>query len=331
MSKPRRLMGAVVGAAIVGGCATPDTGQAQRQRSSTADSMVALPSSVVAIRLQTRPELTENSAATLSPSQPGVFFTINDSGNQPLLFAFDSTGADRGAWRVTGVRNVDWEAASVGPCSIPNPGAASSSTCVYIGEVGDNDAKRPTHAIYKVQEPAAQGVGYLGAVSPTALVYRYPDRAHDVEAMYVAPNGDTFLITKRQLRDETRRRRPALVFMLPASAWSSNALVVATLIDSLPIVPGSARGRQITDAALSPDGRHLAVRTYTEVYVFVTDSATGRVNATVAPSVCPIGAFERMQGEGVAWFGRSGRLLLTAEGRDSQMHSIDCPTPSRTQ
>jgi hypothetical protein len=318
----------VFGATIVSGCATPDTGQAQRTRA-VVDSASAAPSNVVTITLQARPELTENSAAAASTTQPGIFFTVNDAGNRPLLYAFDSTGADRGAWRITGARNIDWEAASTGPCSPSGQSAAPASSCVYIGEVGDNDRKRPTRAIYKVAEPPAQAAGFVGTLTPTTLIYRYPDQPHDVEAMYVAPNGNTFLITKRQLRDDARERRQALVFMLPASAWTSNAPVVATLVDSLPIVPGSAPKRQITDAALSPDGRLLAVRTYREVYIFATDSATGRVDGSVRPAVCDITAFDRYQGEGIAWYGRRGTLLLTSEGRQSPMYAVDCPLPSR--
>ena len=312
--------------ALLTGCATPDSGEAQRRPGT--DSTSVVPSSITAISLQARPELTENSAAAASSAQPGIFFTINDSGNLPLLYAFDSTGADRGAWRIAGARNVDWEAAATGPCAAPNGRATSSpSSCVYIGEVGDNNARRPTRAIYKVAEPVAQRAGYVGALTPITLVYRYPDQPHDVEAMYVAPNGDTFLITKRQLRDAARQRRPALVFKLPASVWSARVPAVAMLVDSLPIVPGSAPKRQITDAAFSSDGRRLAVRTYREVYIFATDSTTGRVDGTVPPAVCDITALDRWQGEGVAWYGRSGRLLLTAEGRNSPMHSIQCPMP----
>jgi hypothetical protein len=117
------------------------------------------------------------------------------------------------------------------------------------------------------------------------------------------------------------------VFRIPASAWRSRADAIAVLVDSLPIVPGSASGRQITDAALSPDARRLAVRTYTQVYVFATDSTTGRVRGAVPPSVCNVASLGRLQGEGVTWFGRSGKLLLTSEGRTSPMFAVDCPMP----
>ena len=328
MKRPFALASAL-GVAVTTGCTVPDivTGRAAQRRPYLAtDSMGVVPTTAVAIPLQARPELVENSAATLSDTQPGVFFTINDSGNAPRLFAFDSTGADRGAWRVDGAANRDWEAASVGPCGAPTADTLRPS-CIYVGDVGDNQAERGTRTIYKVAEPAAQRAGFVGRVTPAPLVYRYADGPRDVEAMYVAPNGDTFLISKRELRNEAGRRRPALVYMLPASAWTSDTAVVATLVDSLPIVPGSAPMRQITDAALSPDRHHLAVRTYAQVYIFATDSTTGRVNHAVPPAMCNIVAFDRWPGEGVAWFGRSGRVLLTSEGRDSPLISIACPLP----
>jgi len=299
--------------------------------------MGVAPTSVLRIVAEARPELVEASGATLSASQSGVVFTINDSGNQPVLFALDTTGADRGAWRVTGARNVDWEAASAGPCGqrapagsvdTTRPAAGAPNACVYIGDVGDNDAKRASRVIYKVPEPAAQRAGFVGTVAAEALAYRYADQPHDVEAMYVAPNGDTFLITKRRLVGPDRRLRPSLVFHLPAAAWGgASQPVVAALVDSLPIVPGSASRRQVTDAALSPDGRRLAVRTYGQVFVFVTDSATGRVRGAIPPSVCNIVSLGRWQGEGVAWFGRTDKLLLTSEGRRSTMFAVECPMP----
>ncbi|HUQ82284.1 MAG TPA: hypothetical protein VM076_14125 [Gemmatimonadaceae bacterium] len=291
------------------------------------DSMGVVPAQPLRIEVQARRELVEASAATLSHTQPGVFFTVNDSNNEPLLFALDTTGADRGVWRIVGARNVDWEAASVGPCGVRTDSAAPPpNECVYLGDVGDNDARRGSRDLYRVAEPGARGPGFVGSLAAQRLSYRYPDQPHDVEAMYVAPNADTFLITKRRLTGPDSRLRPALVFRVPASAWDS-AAVQAQLVDSLPVVPGSAPMRQITDAALSPDGRFLAVRTYAQVYVFATDSITGRVRGAIPPTVCNIVPLGRWQGEGVTWFGRSGKLLLTSEGQGSPMFAVDCPMP----
>jgi hypothetical protein len=291
------------------------------------DSMGVVPAQPLRIEVHARPELIEGSAATLSHTQPGVVFTINDSGSEPLLFALDTTGADRGVWRIGGARNLDWEAASVGPCGVRADSAAPPpNECVYIGDTGDNGATRTSRDLYRVAEPGARAAGFMGALAAQRLSYRYSDQPHDVEAMYVAPNADTYLITKRRLKGPGNRLRPALVFRIAASAWDST-VVQAQLMDSLPVVPGSAPMRQITDAALSSDGSFLAVRTYAQVYVFATDSSTGRVRHAIPPAVCNIGSLGRWQGEGVTWFGRSEKLLLTSEGQRSPMFAVDCPMP----
>jgi hypothetical protein len=329
----RLILPAVAGAwlALTAACMSADsapTRRAQRAPYIGADSMGVVPAEPVTITVAARPELVENSAAALSHTQPGVFFTINDSGNDPLLFALDTAGADRGAWRVNGATDVDWEAASVGPCGHAEAGnTAPPNECVYIGDTGDNAGKHSSRVIYRVAEPPARAAGFTGDVEAEALPYRYPDQAHDVEAMYVAPNADVFLITKRPLADAGGRLRPALVFVLPASAWGATGLVTAQLVDSLPIVPGSAPLRTITDASLSPDAHVLAVRTYAQVYTFATDSLTGRVRGAIPPGVCNIVEFDVWPGEGITWFGRSGKLLLTSEGRDSPMHAVACPMP----
>ena len=332
-----RSIGMACALVALAACSTSD-GQAQEKGRAksrlSADTLGAAPASVRRIPIQGRRDLVESSGVTASVRQPGVLFVINDSGNEPLLFALDTTGMDRGLWRVTGVQNADWESISIGRCALGSAGPAAATTstneCLYIGDTGDNSAKRATRTIHRIAEPAAQRAGFTGSVTPAqSLVYRYSDGPHDVEAMYVAPNGSTFLITKRPLRGAGRSRRPALVFEIPASAWSgTSAPVVAQLVDSLPIVPGTGPRRLITDAALSPDGRRLAVRTYEQLWVFSTDSATGRVVHSTPPGLCYLSSLGRWQGEGVAWMGRGETLVLTAEGRESPMFAVNCPMPN---
>jgi hypothetical protein len=283
--------------------------------------------SVSTVPLHAPSALKENSSASMSLRQPGVFFSINDSGNDALLFALDTTGADRGVWRVSGASNVDWEDTAIGPCA-----RGDTTSCVYIGDTGDNDAMRPSRTIYRVVEPDAMASSkgkITGIVRAEALQYRYQDHPHDVEAMYVPPNGDIVLITKRPIIVRLGNFRQALVFRIPSSLWGTRTSVVATLVDSLPIVPGSAPFRLITDAALSPDAKHLAVRTYAQVYIFATDSLTGAINHDIAPSVCDVTTLKEFQGEGVSWANNDGRLIFTSEGKRSPLHIANCPLPGR--
>jgi hypothetical protein len=326
-----RRRGALVTLAIIVACTNVDP-DAQRRAAQApyaqTDSMgVIVTTRTIAVRAPRA--LVENSGTAMSATQPGIVFTFNDSDNDPMLFALDTTGAARGIWRLVGARNDDWEAASIGPCG-SDPAALAVPRCVYVGDVGDNEASKRSRVIYRVREPTVGDSAMRGEIEPERLTYRYEDHAHDVEAIYVGPRADVFIITKRPLRSSLVRLRPALVFSIPASAWSERGDVVARLVDSLPLVPGSAPLRQITDAALSPDARWLAVRTYAQVFVFATDTASGRVITSIAPTVCNVIELGEQQGEGIGWLGVSGELLLTSEGNDEPFRVIDCPRPSRT-
>ena len=67
------------------------------------------------------------------------------------------------------------------------------------------------------------------------------------------------------------------------------------------IVPGSLPLRVITDASLAPDGRHVAVRTYSQVFIFATDATSGLINHSIAPNVCDITSLGEAEGEGLTW------------------------------
>jgi hypothetical protein len=318
-------VGAAMAAAILSACERPANADDEDKGAYVAtDSMGRQPAAVSIVPLHARPELLENSVAVMSRRHAGVFYSMNDSDNEPVVFALDTAGNDRGVWRVANATNIDWESASLGPCGARQRGAA----CLYIGDTGDDEGVYDTRAIYRASEPSvADSAGFNGTIEAEKLTYVYPDGPRDVEAMFVAPNGDTFLITKRPMRSKSGRLRPALVYQLPASAWGDTAQHVARLVDSLAVVPGSAPLRVVTDAALSPDGHHLAVRTYLQVFVFATDSATGRVDHAVAPSTCNIVSLGEAQGEGISWVNNRGRFVFTSEGGASPLVIANCPVP----
>jgi len=253
-----------------------------------------------------------------------VFWTLNDSGNDERLFAFDSAGRDLGAVRVQGARNRDWEAMATGPCD--------AGRCLYVGDVGDNLARRDAVVLWRIPEPAPPGAGRQTDSEPaTALVIRYPDGPRDVEALWVDADTVIWLATKRPMRDPQRQRRPALVYRVSASAWRRAEAVadtfMAELVDSLPIVPRNER-TMVTDAALSnPFGDAtrdslLAVRSYGELLVLRVGLRSGRPLGVVAH--CDLVALREAQGEGVTWL-PDGRVLLTSEKRHAPLRALRCP------
>lgn len=338
----RRARAVLVLAALA--CSSADSGDTPTPGSRgsllASDSLGTPVQLVNTIPTRTRDLLAEGSGLAMSVRQPGVLFTINDAGHEAILFALDTTGADRGAWRIAGATNVDWESIALGPCrpdEQPVDEAASAAShagdvaqsdwCVFIGDTGDNSRRRSHRTIYRVPEPAAADSSFLGMLSADRLDFRYPDTPHDVEAMYRSPDGALHLITKRPLIGLRGRPRPALVFRLAPDAWDRRETVTAERIDSLPIVPGSALLRLVTDASLSRDARLLAVRTYAQVYIFATDSVSGRVDHGIAPATCNVLPLAEHTGEGITWLGASRALVLSHEGRRTPLHVIECPPP----
>jgi predicted regulator of Ras-like GTPase activity (Roadblock/LC7/MglB family) len=266
--------------------------------------------------------LTESSAAVQSVGHPGVYWTLNDSGHDARLFAFDTAGRDLGTVRLTGARNRDWEAMATGPCA--------AGRCLYVGDVGDNFARRNAVVIWRVPEPVPPGPGAdTHTEAARALTVRYPDGPRDVEALWVDADTVVWLATKRPQRDAQRRWRPALVYRVPANAWHAPPAdpVVAELVDSLPIVPRSER-TLVTDAAMrNPFGDPaldslLAIRTYGELLILRVGRMSGRPQALVGH--CDLTPLRERQGEGVAWLS-DGRVLLTSEKRFAPLRAVRCP------
>src|SRR6476620_3739275 len=85
-------------------------------------------------RMQNK-DIIESSGIAASYCQTGVYWTHNDSGDGPFIFAIDETGKDLGKWRVVDARNTDWE-------DIAASKDASGKCYLYLGEIGNNKLER---------------------------------------------------------------------------------------------------------------------------------------------------------------------------------------------
>lgn len=260
------------------------------------------------------PRLTESSGVAASRSRPGLLWTMNDSGNDPVLYATDTLGADLGAFTVTGAANRDWEATAAGRC-----GAAE---CLYVADTGDNHEARAQVVIYRVPEPSATPGARAATAPAESLAVRYPDAPHDVEAMYVDSAGDIHLVTKG-------RTDGVLHFRVRGTAWGSREPVTAEGLGSLPLDPGASLSDRITDAAISADGGRVVVRTYRRLHFFVPRE-DGRLEPLGAPAVaCSVAGLEP-QGEAVDWLDEA-HLVLTSERfpglSPGTIHVVECPLP----
>ncbi len=118
--------------------------------------------------------LQESSGLAASRRTPDLFWTHNDSGDGPLVYAFDRAGRSRGTWRVSGASARDWEDIAAGP------GPARGQTYLYAGDIGDNEREREFVVVYRFPEPQAGAEGEAGtdaarATEPAeAIRLKYP-------------------------------------------------------------------------------------------------------------------------------------------------------------
>jgi len=89
----------------------------------------------------------ESSGLVASRTTPGVYWTHNDSGDGPFLYAIRTDGEYFGVWRVTGAQAIDWEDISIGP------GPVRGKSYLYIGDIGYNGSARKEIVVYRVLEP----------------------------------------------------------------------------------------------------------------------------------------------------------------------------------
>lgn len=242
------------------------------------------------------PRLAEASGAAVTRQRPGVLWTINDSGNPPDLLLIDTTGTLLATQPLSGVTNTDWEDIALGPCP--------TGRCVYIADTGDNLERRDAVSLVRLTEPTLDA-SYRGdrpARTAETLTFRYPDGAHDVEAMAVDAAGNALLVSKG-------RSGGVRLYRVAATAWGKG-VATAERIDSLAILPNAGMGRLVTGMALSPDGQQLMVRTYRDLYPFRV-LPTGKLTPMGKPTACDILGKEPL-GEGVSWLTPT-TLVLTSE------------------
>ena len=236
------------------------------------------------------PPIAEASGLVASRTNPGVFWTLCDSGNLPSLYAIDNAGTLLGEFTITGAINLDWETLTL-----------DDRDRLYIGDVGNNffPGGWPVRQIYLVEEPtvnpAAEDV-VRGALPILHIVrYRRPVAPFDVEAMVYW------------------KRRLYLVEKVAEGAAGVYALedLQTKETQSLRPIARLPRMPRVTGASLSSTGRSLALCSYSYTAIYALD---------------PPGAFEKLGRlqphryrykaraiEACTWAG--GDLLLVSEKR----------------
>lgn len=214
-------------------------------------------------------------------------WTINDGGSRLQVFELD---------RTCKVRKVVTD--DIDPYDVEDLARAADGT-FWLADTGDNSLNRSTVALERIRPDG----------SATLFRLTYPDGPHDAEALLLMPSGEMYIATKEPLASNIYTPEG------PLSASAPTALRRVASIGLLPTgTPGGPAGTAgqvvVTGGAVSPDGRSVALRTYTDAYVWAVPS--GDVAAALKSGDRQrIALPPTAQGEGIA-FAADGRSLLTS-------------------
>jgi Esterase-like activity of phytase len=239
-------------------------------------------------------------------------WTVNDGGSRLRVFELSRS------CRV--LRTIE---AGIDPYDVEDLARAVDGT-LWLADTGDNALNRSTVAVERLRPDG----------SATRYRLTYPDGPHDAEALLLTPSGQLFVATKEPLTSDVYTPSGPLSAARPTplrKVASTGFLPTGTAGGPV----GTAGQVVVTGGAVSPDGRTVVLRTYTDAYVWAAPD--GDVAAAIAsgqPRRIPLPP--TAQGEAVA-FTPDGRSLLTStEGVPAPVHEIPLgdaaptPTPSRS-
>jgi hypothetical protein len=187
----------------------------------------------------------------------------------------------------------------------PEDAAVGRDGTIFVADIGDNASRRTSIGLWRIRP---------GSTAPHLYRYRYPDHAHDAEALLLAADDTPIFVTKE----------PGIshLFVPTAAADPSGHPVTLRQVGSFaPAATGTANGFGIignlvvTGSANARDRTSVALRTYSDAYLWnVPDGDVVKAITTTSPRVVPLP--NESQGESIA-FDATGTHLFTVSDRES--------------
>jgi hypothetical protein len=232
----------------------------------------------------TDPRLPELSGLVVSGNR---MLALNDGGDHVAVYVLDAA-----------CQVLDERTAPVDPYD-PEDLAVAADGTLWVADTGDNDADRPTVALHALHPDGSNSLFRLA----------YPDGARDAEALLLAPDGVPYLVTKDPL-GASGVYRPAAPLVDGGTVGLTRVASVNLTFTGTPGGPvGQAGQLLVTGGAVSADGAMLALRTYTDAYLWPLAGAD--VAGALAAPPARVALPDSPQGEAIS-FAPDNRTLVVA-------------------
>jgi hypothetical protein len=250
--------------------------------------------------------LNELSGLSESIRYPGYFWANNDSGDSLRCFLISPKGATVAVVNLEKYKNIDTESLRVAG----TPG----HSFVYISDTGDNRARRKQVEIYRFAEPDIdiKKLNQDVSISPEQMVLKYGDGiSTDAETLLIDNNQCIGIVTKSFLGSK---------LWITPKPFSSEPQTLQ-LAGSVPVEKWKRRDQQysllFTDGAISNDGKHLALMTYTTLFMWqIPHSVDLQSLAKVlsSPPMIDVNLPKLQQPESLSFVGDNTHIAVSSEG-----------------
>lgn len=263
------------------------------------------------------PRLDEASGIVCGRRNSGVFYAHNDSGGRPEVYVIDGHGGIRAVFAVKHGRNIDWEDIALAP------GSEAGRFDIVAADIGDNSEKRKDVQLYRFAEPELpEKSGATLAVDAQQYELRYPDGAHNAEALAIHPRtGDAYILSKL-------KSGRARVYRLRAP-WPKEGVTTLELVGELHVADGaSPLETMVTAGDISPDGRCLVSRSYLCGWEWELPTESSAFETIFARTPHRVALAAEQQGEGICYSPRGDAFFTIGEGSPTAVWRVDQISPS---
>ncbi len=262
------------------------------------------------------PKIVEASGLARSQREPGVLWTMNDSG-KAVLHALDLRGARLGDVELRKSDNKDWEdLASF---------TLDGEPYLMVADIGDNDARYKKRTLYFAKEPRTDE---NKTRVDWEVDFRYPNGARDAEAAAVdVANERVLVLSKRDI--------PPSLYEIPLRAEDTVTANWLGTVESLPrplrrdveMAPKTKDWHwQPTGMDISADNRAAVIMTYRAVYYFLRRDGQDWFDALNSKPI-RIGLGNFQNAEAVAFGDNERTVYVTGENRNSLLLRVDLSMP----
>ena len=256
-------------------------------------------------------ELTESSGLAASNRAAGHFWTHNDSGGEPKLYAIDAKGLLTGSVLLDGAKAIDWE-----DMASYTDGA---SMRLVIADIGDNQSRREYVTIYIMDEPDPLQHGQTATYRDIRV--RYPDGPRDCEAIGIDFEHRQILLVGKSFLPLA----PVYSLPLPSQLYGGETTVDPVLLTHV----GAIAVPLISAMDIDPRSGDLFLVNYFQCFHFNVNKGEpfGEWIKRV-PQVIELPKFKQIEAVAVD---ANGDVWVTSEGRPAKLSRVEIAgeTPSK--